>query len=189
MRCSNPTLATPASPENETSVLLEGAKWRIADGLIPLATVQTLEKRIASNNGYELEEVASELGVTLSWVEESIASGLVRVAQVPWDLSRRYLSVAMVNRLRRELKNPMQRSSIPKGTLGQNQAAMDAGVATGTLKKWIADVDLPTQDSRIGPRVKREDVRKIARSYWQTARFKRAHKPGWLVAELAGKTD
>jgi hypothetical protein len=59
--------------------LLEGVNWRGAPR-IPFVTLQAVKKRLESRAGFDLNEAAAELAMPVSWIEQQITAGLVRVS-------------------------------------------------------------------------------------------------------------
>jgi hypothetical protein len=165
--------------------VLEGVNWRKAP-LIPLVTVQAVEKRLKSRCGWTLEEAAAELGKSIQWVKERIEEGVARVSCAPWDRRRGYLTEPMLRRLSEVATNTKPR----KGRLGTdwlhlNDAALEAGVCTTTIIRWAtADPErLERRQSETGWRYHREAVRARARNYWRTVRRHRVVPPTWLLEE------
>ena len=163
--------------------LLNGAEWRMGAG-IPLATVQTVIKRLESRAGYTIEEAAEKLGTTVQWVHERKQDGTIRVIQAKWDRRRVYITEPMFQRLVEALKTPVKRQTFNADWLPLSDAAAQAGVSTTTLIGWAVDGDLERRKSSTGWRYHREAVRAQARKYWKTVRFHRATPPDWLQVEL-----
>lgn len=160
--------------------LLKGVDWRDAKH-IPLVTVQAAIKRLQSNEGYSLKEAASELGVTVARVKAEIAAGTVRVKRADWHGTRLYVTRPMLERLRAALKEPKREEKLSADWLHQSEAALLAGVSGATLVRWYDEGTLPRQSSRTGWRYHRRDVKRRARLYWKTVRFKRAQPPAWIA--------
>lgn len=165
-------------------ILLEGVNWRKAEG-IPLSTVQAVIKRLQSQEGYTVEEAAKKLDVTVQWVKECIADGLIKVVKTHWDGRRVYITERMLEKLKEAKNNPIKKDHFNEEWLRLSDAAHEAGVTAGTIMKWATTGLLARKSSDIGWRYHREAVRAQAREYWKTVRFHRVNPPDWLVAELS----
>lgn len=167
--------------------LMEGATWRLQDG-IPLETVKTVIKRMQSKKGHALEEAAALLGVPLQWVIARRDDGTIKVSQAAWERRRAYLTEPMMQRLRDTLASGTVGSKrLGKDWMRLSEAAADAGVSSATLQRWHQEGRIETQEASNGAHYRRRDVRRCARAYWESVRFKRAVPPQWLVEEVNAK--
>ena len=160
--------------------LLRGVEWRPAP-LIPLVTVQAVQKRLESREGFDLAAAAAEVGKPLQWVKERIADGTVRVARAPWDRRRKYLSQPMLQRLQAAVDAPVSAlPPPPRNALTLDRAALDAGVSTTTLRRWIDAGEVERIETSRGWMYLRSSLRARAARYWRTARYRRPIAPRWL---------
>lgn len=163
-------------------LLLNGAHWRKADG-IPLATVQSVIKRLQSREGYTPEAAAEKLGETVQWVHERILDGTVKLIAATWDPRRTYLTEPMYQRLVAAKADPKRAQPLGADWLKLSRAAHEAGVSTGTIANWHTDGVIKGKPTSSGMRYHREAIRAQARTYWETVRFHRAIPPQWLKDE------
>lgn len=166
-------------------VLLKGVNWRKAEG-IPMATVQAVIKRLQSREGYTLEEAAEKLGKTTQWVREQIQIGTIRVQKAKWDRRRIYISEPMLRRLeeaRHTKAKPARPEELGTDWVILGEAAILSGVSMTTMINWAKDGTLKRRQSTTGWRYHREGVKARARTYWETARFRRPVQPQWLKDE------
>lgn len=169
--------------------LLKGAAWRLHAGSdsIPLETIQSLNKRILSREGCDLEQAAERLQVSVEWIEQQVKLGLVRVSRARWDRRRRYLTEPMMTRLQTILAGGTVKARIPArpptGYMGLYAAAHEAGVSVTTVARWAAEGLLIREAVDGRTYFHRDAVRARARTYWANVRFRRATPPAWLVAE------
>jgi len=173
--------------------LLEGVHWRKADG-IPLSTVQAVIKRLASQEGYTVEEAASTLDTTTEWVLARKQDGTIKMTRTKWDTERVYITEPMLKRLREAQKNPAARERFNSDWLRVGDASTEAGVTATTITKWVENGELERSPSKGGWVYPREAVRARARIYWNSVRFHRATPPDWLteeklIAETAAAAD
>lgn len=165
-------------------LLLDGAHWRQAEG-IPLATVQSVIKRLQSREGYTLEEAAEKLGETVQWVQQRILDGTVKLIAAKWEPRRTYLTEPMYQRLVAAKADPKRAKPLGDDWLKLSRAAHEAGVSTGTIANWQADGLITGKPTSSGMRYHREAIRAQARTYWENVRFHRAVPPQWLHDEKA----
>jgi len=169
--------------------LLDGVHWR-QEGLIPLATVQAVIKRLNSQQGYTIPEAAAEIGRPQAWVRDRIKDGTIRITRARWDQRRLYITAPMLAKLKRAATSaPRPPRELPSTWINLAAAARLAGVSTATVNNWRLAGDVRTRQAAkgIGARFARVSVMARARLYWQTCRFHRATPPEWLQAELAAK--
>lgn len=170
---------------DELRTLLEGVDWRQA-GLIPLVTVQAVVKRLKSQQGYTLEEAATQLETTVEWVLAKRDDGTIKVSRTNWDRNRIYITMPMFERLRAALLDPQPaRERLSADWLMLSDAAEEAGVTTATLIKWANAGEVERKHLAGRWMYRRDSVRARARRYWPTARFHRATPPAWLQGASA----
>lgn len=167
--------------------LLKGVNWRKTSG-IPLAAVQSVIKRLESNEGYSIADAARKVGMPEEWVHEHLVKGTIRVHKTKWDLHRVYITEPMLKRLEAAKLTPDLNEQMSAEWLRLSAAATEAGVSATTVIKWAVDGELDRQDSASGWRYHRQAVRIRARAYWATVRFHRANPPRWLQDEPAWVT-
>ncbi len=161
-------------------VLLKGIGWRCA-GAIPLDTVNALiRRRYSQDGGVSIAEAARELQVDEAWIHERLLDGTIRILRGKWNRRRLYITQPMMQRLREAKRRPPRRERFGSGWLFISQAALDAGVSTGTILRWAADGDLKRRNSHLGWRYARWSLRSRARQYWKRPRLIRATPPNWL---------
>lgn len=163
-------------------LLLNGAHWRKAEG-IPLATVQSVIKRLQSREGYTPEEAAKKLGESVGWVHERILDGTVKLIAAKWDPRRTYLTEPMLQRLVAAKAAPQRAVPLGADWLKLSRAAHEAGVSTATIGNWHGAGLIKGKPTSSGMRYHREAIRSQARTYWETVRFQRAVPPQWLQDE------
>lgn len=161
--------------------LLRGVNWRGASG-IPLDIVNAVIKRYQSQQGYTLQEAAAELEMPLQWVHERKLDGTIRVMRAKWDARRLYVTAEMFRRLEAAKRSGVKKERFTADWLFLSKAATDAGVSTATLNKWALAGEIRRRESASGWRYLRSSVRRRARKFWITARFKRAVAPAWMRA-------
>ena len=165
--------------------LLEGVHWRQA-GLIPLATLQAVDKRIKSQQGHTIEEAAELLERTVDWVRARIHDGTIRITRARWDRRRLYVTGPMLERLRAAAAAPPPEPELSTAWIPLRRAAMLAGVCTTTLLQWFNAGEIRAVDKGgHGRRYARVSVMARSRQYWQTVRHRRLQPPAWLQAEIA----
>lgn len=168
--------------ESQMRLLLDGLDWRKA-ARIPAATVSAARKRLEAKHGLSLDEAAIRVGRPLSWIESEIRKGTARVLRVKWHPDRLYLTDAMVERLKAAAEKGGTPERLSADWLHIDEASMLAGVSMATLTRWAEEGLVERQSSPTGMRYPRRSVMEQARTYWPTARFKRARWPQWLLDE------
>ena len=162
--------------------LLDGVHWR-KGGQVPLDTLNAVIKRLESDEGYTMIEAAIVLGMPVSWVNDRVGDGTVRVKTNRWNPARVYLTQPMLNRLVAAKTMPRSEPVLGPDWLTVGKAAQLAGVAQATLEKWCREGDLNQKMSSRGCRYQVEEIKVRARRYWATVRFRRAEPPAWLRDE------
>lgn len=162
--------------------LLQDLDWRQANR-ITLETVQAVVKRLKSRPGYTVAQAAKVLGVSVAWVRARAQDGTIRVSRAKWDQRRLYISEPMLQRLRAAKEDPDSRQRLGPDWLSVGQAALEAGVSIGTIRRWVALFKLARRHHRGCWRYHRDAVRACARTYWATTRYHRPTPPSWLQRE------
>jgi len=180
------TLADAATragvPEAQLRRRLQAAGWRAGDP-VPVATLRAITRRLKSQEGYTVAEAVKRLeflGVTTAWITDCIERGIVVLASAPWAPERRYLSNAMIERLKAERAHPSPRRKLTDGWLRLSQAATEAGVTTSTIVRWASEGQLAREAFSDGWRYQVTEVRRQARRYWSKRRGGRTCPPSWL---------
>ncbi|WP_027489346.1 hypothetical protein [Rhodanobacter sp. OR92] len=165
--------------------LLDGVHWRQA-GLIPLATVQAVIKRMHSQQGCTIAEAADAVCKTEAWVQDRIKDGTIRITRARWDRRRLYITAPMFERLKiaAQQESPAK-LELSSAWINLAAAARLAGVCTGTVNNWRVAGEVRTRQAAkgIGARFARTSIMARARRYWKTCRFHRASPPEWLQSE------
>jgi hypothetical protein len=138
--------------------------------------------------GHTVEEAAAMCGKSPQWVRERISDGTVRVSRTKWESRWVYLSGPMVARLKGAVDTPRPQQLCRTTWLRQSEAATDAGVSNATIIRWAEEGSLERLSASDGWRYHRDAVRARARTYWETARFRRELRPVWLQAECSPHT-
>jgi len=167
----------------ELRILLEGVQWRRQGDGIPLFTVQALVKRRQSKHGHTVEEAAAILGESVSWVEARIVDGVARLYKPRWT-DRTHITDIGLEALREASATGTAPAGTPADWLTAPQAATLAGVCKMTLVRWGREGYLTSGPTPRGPVYDPESVKRQARIYWATARFRRDTRPDWLKAEV-----
>ncbi|WP_428570774.1 helix-turn-helix domain-containing protein [Ramlibacter sp.] len=157
---------------------LKGVDWRPSPK-IPLVTLQAVQKRLASREGFDLADAARIVRKPIEWVEARIADGTVRVARAPWDRRRKYLTKPQLARLEAALEAPEPLPPPPADSLTLDQAARESKVSRTTLMRWVEAGELERIETSGGWRYPRAGLRARATEYWRTARFVRPVAPTW----------
>jgi excisionase family DNA binding protein len=169
--------------------LAREADWRAADRFT-LDVITTIRKRLDSEAGAPIREVANILGKSVAWVEREIANGTARVLRTPFKKQRRYISEPMFKRLCEAALKPTRRERWSSDWLLVSDAALLAGVSIGTVQRWADKGDVVFRMKTKYRRYHRRSVMTRARRYWDgEVRFKRLTPPAWLQAELARQAD
>jgi hypothetical protein len=166
--------------------LLAGASWRQRDERIPLETIKTIIKRLASSPGYSVHDAAAMLRVTRAWVMARVEDGTIRLTTDKWDSGEPRITPPMFERLRAAKdRPPLRRGLDPTRWCGLSQAAIEAGVTAATLVKWAAAGEVKRARDNGRYRYELTSLRQRALEYWQTCRFTRADRPAWVAEQLA----
>jgi hypothetical protein len=163
--------------------LLRGVNWR-GTGAIPKLTVDAVIKRLKSQPGMTIPEAAKALRRTQAWIRERIQDGSVKVKRSPWDERRQYLTLPMVERLRR-WKRPKKVKVLSDKWITPTLAAELAGVSTATIQAWSRSGELDKVPTPQGNRFRRASVKAMARRHWRVCRRGRRTPPDWLAGSLS----
>ena len=158
--------------------------------VIPFTVFQKIAQRRNRAPGQKISQVAAHLRVSLDWIMEQIDKGLVRPTEMIWDSEEIYFTKPMVQRLKTAASNCDRDMATvipakPTEWLRVSQAGFEAGVSISTIAKWAKDGALKTTMSPQGCLYLKASVRKKAREFWRSSRFKRANPPAWLSAGQA----